>query len=114
MTHTALNANKRKKDLYTIRLHATNREGLSIESFQASYIMQYANSLVGRQIKILAQVNVFHVHDLVDPEVFALTKAIGELTALLWFTEIRDMGTYLVSISRNFQSDSLLRNIERR
>ncbi|XP_006462267.1 hypothetical protein AGABI2DRAFT_47524, partial [Agaricus bisporus var. bisporus H97] len=95
-THTTFNAEKKKK--YMTRLQAVNRDSLSVESFQASYIMQYANSLIGRQLKILCQVNIFQVYDLVDNEVLALTRAIGELGALLWFPEIQDMKSYLDDI----------------
>ncbi|KIJ90420.1 hypothetical protein K443DRAFT_686767 [Laccaria amethystina LaAM-08-1] len=46
-------------------------------------------------LKTIAQVNVFHVYDLVDSTQLLLTKAVGELSALLWVLEIRNMDEYL-------------------
>lgn len=94
-THVLFKTEKKKKK-YATRLQATQTNGLSTDSIQASYITQYANSLIGRQLKIIAQVNVFHVYDIVPEEVLALTRAVGELCALLWFPEIRHMEEYLV------------------
>ena len=46
---------------------------------------------------MLAQVNAFHVYDLVETHQFSFTKAVAELSVLLWIPEIRNLEEYLVS-----------------
>ena len=86
-----------QKELYAARLRSTYTSGLSIPAIRAAYIMQYANSLIGRQLKILVQTNVFFVHDLVSTDQYQLIKAIGTLAALLWVPVIFNMDEYIVS-----------------
>ncbi|KAJ7033584.1 hypothetical protein C8F04DRAFT_1395981 [Mycena alexandri] len=95
-THTGWNLPK--KTTYTLRLEATNTVGLSIPPIRASYIMQFANSLIGRQFKQVAQTCVFHMYDLTDGLQFAAWKAMGELLPLLWYPEINNLDQYLVDV----------------
>ncbi|KAJ7021232.1 hypothetical protein C8F04DRAFT_1273994 [Mycena alexandri] len=92
-SHTAWTADQ--KQTYSVRLQSTNTDGLTIHAIRAPYIMQYANSLIGRQFKTIAQVNIFHVHGLVTPEQFTTWQAVGEFAALLWVPEIHNPDEYI-------------------
>jgi len=65
-------------------------------------MMKYCNSLIGKHFKTLMQTMIFHVHDIVSPDQFTLIKVVGSLGALLWIPEIKNMGSYLVSMFSNF------------
>ncbi|KDQ28455.1 hypothetical protein PLEOSDRAFT_1041925, partial [Pleurotus ostreatus PC15] len=91
-SHTAWSESQKAQ--FIPRLQATDITGLSIPSIRAKYFTQYANSLIGRQLKTLSQTAIFHIHDLVDVKTFAIWKAVGELAALLWMPEIRNIDEY--------------------
>ncbi|KAJ6551835.1 hypothetical protein B0H19DRAFT_1297712 [Mycena capillaripes] len=82
------------KRAYSLRLQSTNTDGLSIHAIRSNYIMQYAGSLIGRQFKTIVQTNIFHVHGIVTDEKFKAWRATGELAALLWVPEIRNLPEY--------------------
>src|ERR1700761_6742912 len=76
ISHTSWSAEQ--KEMYSLRLQATDTDGLSINSIRAKYIMQYANSLIGKQLKTIVQTSVFHVHDIVSADHLIAGRALGE------------------------------------
>ncbi|KAJ6523814.1 hypothetical protein B0H19DRAFT_1223959 [Mycena capillaripes] len=83
-----------KDTIYSPFLTVKGEWGLSVHAIRANYIMQYAGSLIGRQFKTIVQTNLFHVRDLVTEDQFKAWRACGELAALLWIPEIRNLAEY--------------------
>ncbi|KAJ6563490.1 hypothetical protein B0H10DRAFT_1929455 [Mycena sp. CBHHK59/15] len=84
-----------QQELFTVRLQATNLDGLRVPPIRAAYMMQYRNGLIGKHFKTLMQTMVFHVQDMVSPDQFTLVRALGELGPMLWVGVIENMTTYL-------------------
>ncbi|KAJ7811521.1 hypothetical protein B0H13DRAFT_1666758 [Mycena leptocephala] len=87
-----------QQDLFTIRLQGTNLDGLRVPPIRAAYMMQYRNGLIGKHFKSLMQTMIFHIHDLVTPDQFALVRALGELGPILWMPVIDNMEEYLADL----------------
>jgi len=86
---------------FAARLQSASLSGLSIDAFDARYIVSYKNSLIGRHFRILQQLAIFQLEGLCTAVEFDMWKALGELGALLWYHEIKDMDSYLVCISNH-------------
>ncbi|KAI0684232.1 hypothetical protein BC835DRAFT_1464922 [Cytidiella melzeri] len=89
---------KKKEELFAVRLQATDIDGLSIALPRAKYLVRYKNSLIGKHFKCLQQLAVFHLSDLCTDTIFNVWKATGELGAHLWIPEIADMEQYLTDL----------------
>ncbi|KAG9079195.1 hypothetical protein FRC06_007889, partial [Ceratobasidium sp. 370] len=84
---------------FETRLQCADIKGLDIDPVRASYVVRFRNNLIGRHFKMLMQLTVFYVHDLVSADVFSLIKAVGDLGAVLWYSEITDLELYLADLS---------------
>jgi hypothetical protein len=94
---------KAKGEKFAVQLQSSSVEGLNLASVRGRYIVQYKNALIGKHFKILQQLGAFHLHeDLCSKNLFDLWKASGELGALLWYPEIRNLEQYLVSRPAQF------------
>ncbi|KAG6819226.1 hypothetical protein H0H93_014021 [Arthromyces matolae] len=89
---------KKKEDVFAVRLASSTLDGLTIPPPRAQYLVKYKNSLIGKHFRILQQLGIFHVHGLCSDDLFNLWKATGELGALIWYPEIADLDEYLVDL----------------
>ena len=89
---------KKTAETFAVCLQSSSTDGLTIPPLRAKYIIQYKNSLRGKHFKSLQQLGMFHLHGLCDDQILNLWKATGELGAILWYHEIKDMDAYLVII----------------
>ncbi|KAB5589078.1 hypothetical protein CTheo_7477 [Ceratobasidium theobromae] len=84
--------------LLETRLGSIDVAGLNIDSILEGYICHYTGSLIGKHFKILAQVMPFACYDLVHCDLFEVWLLLGQLTGLLWYTEINHVDNYLVEL----------------
>ena len=84
-------------------LQSASIDDLSIDTFDARYIVAYKNSLIGQHYKILQQLAIFQLEGLSTDVEFDMWKALGELGASIWYHEIKDMDSYLVCTSNSMK-----------
>ncbi|KAJ7266016.1 hypothetical protein C8J57DRAFT_1436108 [Mycena rebaudengoi] len=101
------NWSEEQQNLFVIRLQSTDVDGLTVPAIRAAYMMQYRNGLIGKHFKTLMQTMVFHMHDLVSPEVFTLVKAVSALGSILWDHEIDDMAQYALHLLLHIVEDAI-------
>ncbi|KZP03098.1 hypothetical protein FIBSPDRAFT_969316, partial [Athelia psychrophila] len=90
---------KKKEEKFAVRLQSSSTDGLTLPPVRAHYIAQYKNSLIGKHFKALQQLIVFQLHDNMCSDIhLQLWKATGELGALLWYHEIKNMDLYLADL----------------
>ncbi|KAG9120930.1 hypothetical protein FRC07_003332 [Ceratobasidium sp. 392] len=84
---------------FQTRLLCADVSGLEMDPVRAEYIVRFKNNLIGRHLKALMQLSVFQIFDLVSVDLFSLTKVVGDLGAMLWYSEIPDLDSYLADLS---------------
>lgn len=82
--------------VFQARLQSINIDGLSIDPIRAEYLVQYCNSLIGRQFKSIVQIVAFTLHGLVDDQYRDMWAAAGNMVSLIWFPEIENITEYSV------------------
>lgn len=95
MTHSRI-SNDGQLDTLQARLQSIDTDGMNIGPVRASYIIQYRNSLIGRQFKAIIQTISFVLYDLVDDQFRDMWTAAGHMTSLMWYPEIENIDTYCV------------------
>jgi hypothetical protein len=87
-----------KKVVLKSRLTSMDLSGLdpSVTSLYGHTLVQYAGSLVGRDFKIIGQVAVFALYDLLDQPILDAWSALSALLPLVWMTKIENIDTHMV------------------
>ena len=99
--HDAINRlSKEQAELLKIRINSLDLTGLdpTIGSLNGNTFVQYAGSLVGRDFRIIAQIAVFVLYDLLPPKILKAWAALATLMPLVWMPKINNKSDYLVSL----------------
>lgn len=88
-----------QKAILKVRLTSMDVSGLdpSISSLRGETLVQYAGSLVGRDFRIIVQVALFVLYDLLDVKILDAWAALTALVPLIYQPEIDDISNYIVT-----------------
>jgi hypothetical protein len=94
---SVFNMDKSKQfDTFAARFRSIHVHGLETGPVP-NYIMTNRGSLNGKHFKILGQLAIFALHDLISGELFDCWYALGHLMVLVWCSEIPNIDAYIVS-----------------
>ena len=88
-----------QKDILKTRLSSIDVLGLDphISALQGHTLVQYAGSLVGWDFRVIAQLAIFALYDLLPAHVIEAWAALCHLIPLVYQPDIDDLDNYLVS-----------------
>ena len=99
--HDAINRlSKEQLELLKIRINSLDLTGLdpSIGTLNGNTFVQYAGSLVGRDFRVIAQIAVFILYDLLPSKILRAWAALATLMPLVWMPKISNKTDYFVSL----------------
>ncbi|KAL1722272.1 hypothetical protein EV715DRAFT_193061, partial [Schizophyllum commune] len=86
-----------QKDILKARLASLDIAGLddAITALRGHTFVQYSGSLVGRDFRILSQIAIFGLYDMLDKDILEAWAALCALVPLVWMPRIDNLGIYL-------------------
>ena len=99
--HDAINRlSKEQLELLKIQINSLDMTGLdpSIGTLNGNTFIQYVGSLVGRDFRVIAQITVFVLYDLLSSKILKAWTALATLMTLGWMPKISNKTDYFVSL----------------
>ncbi|KAK4699413.1 hypothetical protein P7C70_g6848, partial [Phenoliferia sp. Uapishka_3] len=87
------NGARAKKELGA-RLSSLSTDGLRCSPLRGPKLVDYAQSLIGRDLKILGQLAIFAIEPFATAEELSMWSSLMHLTSLIWYPLIPDMNIY--------------------
>jgi hypothetical protein len=95
-----------QKETVKTRLQGVDVHGLDPEltCVPGHTLLQYAGSLVGQDFRIIAQLGIFILYDLLPLRILNAWAALGDLIPLAWTPMIQDINQHVVCLSPSYVS----------